>query len=84
MLIKSRNASDVLSSEITPKSVFEKRRSFLKTAAFAGAGIAAGALPTLPAYAARTPLSGVQKSKWSAESLPGKRPDYRLRRRHQL
>ena len=74
MLIKSRNASDVLSSEITPKSIFEKRRSFLKTAAFAGAGIAAGALPTLPAYAARTPLSGVQKSKWSADSLPENDP----------
>jgi len=74
MLIKSRNASDVLGSEITPKSVFEKRRSFLKTAAFAGAGIAAGVLPTLPAYAARTPLSGVQKTKWSAESLPENDP----------
>lgn len=74
MLIKSRNASDVLGSEITPKSIFEKRRSFLKTAAFAGAGIAAGALPTLPAYAARTPLNGIQKSKWSAESLPENDP----------
>lgn len=74
MLIKSHNISDVLSSEITPKSVFEKRRSFLKTAAFAGAGIAASTLPTLPAYAARTPLSGVQKTKWSAESLPENDP----------
>ena len=74
MLIKSRNVSDLLSSEITPKSIFKKRRSFLKTAAFAGAGIAAGALPTLPAYAARTPLSGVQKSKWSSDSLPENDP----------
>ncbi len=74
MQIKFRNASDVLGSEITPKSVFEKRRSFLKTAAFAGAGIAASTLPTLPAYAARTPLSGVQKTKWSADRLPENDP----------
>ena len=70
MLIKHRKASDVLGSEITPKSVFDDRRRFLKTAALAGAGLAASALPSLPAYAARTKLDGVVKSKWSAESLP--------------
>jgi len=74
MLIKSRKASDVLGSEITPRTVFEGRRSFLKSAAFAGAGLAAGTLPTLPAYAARTPLSGVQKTKWSAENMPENDP----------
>lgn len=79
MLIKSRKASDVLGSEITPRTVFENRRSFLKTAAFAGAGLVAGTLPTLPAYAARTPLSGVQKTKWSAENMPENDPvtDYK-------
>ncbi len=69
MLIKYRNASDVLSSEITPKSVFDQRRSFLKTAALTGFGLAASALP-IPAYAARTPLEGVQKTKWSAANMP--------------
>jgi len=79
MLIKSRKTSDVLGSEITPRTVFENRRSFLKTAAFAGAGLVAGTLPTLPAYAARTPLSGVQKTKWSAENMPENDPvtDYK-------
>ncbi len=69
MLIKFRKASDVLSSEITPKSVFENRRLFLKTAAVAGAGIAAGALP-MPALAKRTPLDGVVQTKWSEAGLP--------------
>ncbi len=70
MLIKHRKASDVLGSEITPKSVFDDRRRFLKTAALAGAGLAASALPSLPAYAARTKLEGVEKTKWSVENLP--------------
>lgn len=74
MLIKIRKASDALGSEITPKSVFEKRRAFLKTAAFAGVGIAASTLPTLPAYANRIKLQGVAKSKWTAESLPANDP----------
>ena len=69
MLIKSPKASDVLSSEITPKSVFENRRAFLRTAAVAGAGLAASSL-ALPALAARTPLSGIQKTKWSEANLP--------------
>ena len=38
MLIKSRKAADVRSSEITPKSVYLDRRRFLKTAAMVGAG----------------------------------------------
>lgn len=70
MLIKHRKASDVSGSEITPRSVFDDRRRFLKTAALASAGLAASALPSLPAYAARTKLDGVVKSKWTAESLP--------------
>ncbi len=69
MLIKFKKASDVLGSEITPKSVFDRRRDFLKTAAVAGAGLALGALPTLPALAAREKLEGVKKTKWTAESL---------------
>jgi len=45
MLIKHRSPSDPLSSEITPKSVYLDRRSFLRTAAVAGAGVALGSLP---------------------------------------
>ena len=41
MLIKIGKASDVKSSEITPLSIYQNRRQFLKTAAFAGAGLAA-------------------------------------------
>lgn len=71
MLIKFKKASDVAPSEITPQSVFEDRRRFLKTAAFAGAGLAAGTLGALPAWAEKTPpLDGIQKTKWTAESLP--------------
>jgi len=70
MLIKIRKTSDVAASEITPKAVFENRRHFLKTAAFAGAGLAAAGLPSFPAFAARTPLEGVVKTKWSAKNMP--------------
>ena len=70
MLIKFRKASDVLPSDITPKSVFDNRRTFLKTAAVAGAGLAAAALPTFPAFARGKPLDGVEATKWSAKNLP--------------
>ncbi len=54
MLFKFRKASDVRSSEITPKSVFENRRHVLKAMGFAGAGAAACLLPSAgaPAQAA--------------------------------
>jgi len=72
MLIKSRKASDVRSSEITPKSVYLDRRRFLKTAAVAGAGVAFGTIAP-PVFAAagnpRQKLSGVQKTKWDLKSL---------------
>lgn len=74
MLIKHRKASDVSGSEITPQAVFEKRRSFLKTAALAGVGLAAGALPSFPALAARTPLEWIKKTRWSADSMPENDP----------
>lgn len=74
MLIKNRIASDVSGSEITPKTVFDNRRAFLKTAALTGIGLAAAGLPSFPAYAARTPLSGVQKTQWTAKSMPENDP----------
>lgn len=53
MLIRFTKASDVKPSEITPKAVFEDRRRFLKTAAVAGAGLAAGQLLPSRAFAGR-------------------------------
>jgi len=73
MLIKFPKASDVKGSEITPRSVFEDRRRFLKTAAFAGVGAAAATLP-LPAWARGKPLDGVVKTKWSAANMPENDP----------
>ena len=70
MLIKARKASDVNSSDITPHSVFLDRRKFLHTAAVAGAGVAFGTIAP-PVFAAQPAqmLSGIQKSKWSLETL---------------
>ncbi|MDX9860024.1 MAG: protein-methionine-sulfoxide reductase catalytic subunit MsrP [Rhodospirillales bacterium] len=67
MLIRFVKASDVKPSEITPKAVFEQRRRFLKTAAFAGAGLAAGHILPTPAEAA---LDGVVKSRFSTDEEP--------------
>lgn len=62
MLIRIAKASDVKPSEITPKAVYDDRRRFLKTAAVAGLGIAAGQLlPTAPAWAVGRKLDGVVK-----------------------
>ncbi len=78
MLIKSANASDVKSSEITPKSLFDARRQFLRTAAIAGVGFAAGSIAP-PAFA-RTgrgkKLAGVQPTKWTQDSLGEDLTDY--------
>jgi sulfoxide reductase catalytic subunit YedY len=67
MLIRVAKASDVKSSEITPKAIYEDRRRFLKTAAIAGAGLAAGHL--LPG-AAEAALAGVTKSTFSTTEEP--------------
>jgi len=68
MLIRFAKASDVKSSEITPRPVFESRRRFLKTAAIAGVGLAAGQL--LPSPAAARALEGVVKSPFSTDEEP--------------
>ena len=52
MLIRHTKASDPKSSEITPKSVYLNRRSFLATGA---AGAIAGAVPGMAAAAVPTP-----------------------------
>lgn len=78
MLIKMTKASDVKSSEITPKSVFENRRSFLKTAAIAGLGFAAGSIapPSFANTGTGKKLTGIQPSKWTQESIGEELTDY--------
>jgi sulfoxide reductase catalytic subunit YedY len=68
MLIKK--STDIPSSEITPKSLYLNRRTFLAGAALAGAALAAGvglhemATPSLVAQA-NTKIDGLQKSPFS-------------------
>ena len=79
MLIKSKKASDVRSSEITSPSVYLDRRRFVQSAAMVGAGAAFGTIAG-PALAAtektRVKLAGVNKTKWTQESLGEKLTDY--------
>jgi len=68
MLIRFTKPSDVKPSEITPEAVYEDRRRFLKTAAVAGAGFAAGQLLPGAASAAPEPLkklTGIADSPYS-------------------
>lgn len=71
MLFKFTKASDVKSSEITPKSLFDERRTFLKTAAIAGLGFAAGSIAP-PAFArtGRGPkIDGIVPTRWTQASV---------------
>ena len=76
MLIRIANASDVKSSEITPKSLFERRREFLKSAAVAGAGMAFGSIGGT-AEAAGAKLPNLQKTKWNADTVGKELTPYR-------
>ncbi len=70
MLIKAKKASDAKSSDITPHSLYLDRRKFLATAAIAGAGVAFGSIaPPASAAMPAQMLSGVQKSKWTLDSI---------------
>ncbi len=78
MLIKFKKASDVKSSEITPKAVYLDRRRFLKTTVVAGAGAAFGSIAP-PVFAAANPrvkLSGVKQSRWNRKSLGEELTEY--------
>jgi methionine sulfoxide reductase catalytic subunit len=79
MLIKIANASDVKSSEITPKSLFDSRRTFLKTAAIAGVGFAAGSIapPSFANTGHGKQINGIKPSKWTEESLGESLTDYK-------
>ena len=70
MLIKAKKASDVRSSEITSKSVYQSRRRFLATAAIAGAGAAFGTIgPAMAAPVRGAKLANAHKSKWTQQAL---------------
>ena len=69
MLIRHRKKSDVLSSEITPHSLFMKRREFLKSAAAAGAIAGIGSLILSDSAQAAATLGKFEKSKWSTANL---------------
>ena len=78
MLIKMSKASDVKSSEITSKSLFENRRWFLKTAAISGLGFAAGSImpPALAEEARGKKMVGIEPSKWTEKSVGEALSDY--------
>ncbi len=53
--MKSKDTSRIRSSEITPKTIWEQRRDFLRVAALAGLGVAAGCTPGESAGNGREP-----------------------------
>lgn len=76
MLIKFKKASDIASSNITPKSIYQSRRRFLANAA-AVAGIAFEAItPAIAASRSGKKLKGVQKSRWTQTLLGEKLTEY--------
>ncbi len=70
-----RRAPDVRSSEITPESVYATRRRFMREAALAGLGVAAGiglgdlGGPSLTLWA-QSPLTDIKKSPLSTDEAP--------------
>ncbi|RCX33200.1 protein-methionine-sulfoxide reductase catalytic subunit MsrP [Thioalbus denitrificans] len=66
MLIK--RPPDVLPSEITPESVYRRRRDFLRTAAVAGAGLLLPGLLSAPARAAK--IEGVAPGPFGTDEEP--------------
>ena len=65
MLIRTAKASDILSSEITPHSVFLRRRQCLRAAAFTFAAIGIGPYSLACRAEAEQKLSGIVKTKWN-------------------
>ncbi len=83
MIIKQRKASDIPSSEITPRSVFDDRRAVLKALGFGGL------VATMPHWMAGSAaagfrpdqgkaLSGTPHPKYNAKTLGANPTDYEL------
>ena len=60
-----RRPADILPSEITPRSVYENRRDFVKAAGLLALGAAVGAMPHRASAQAGQKLSGISKGKFS-------------------
>ena len=77
MLIKSKNKSSIVSSNITPKSLYQSRRHFLSSAVSTFAGIAFEALtPAIAVYKNNKILKDIKKTKWTQSALGEKLTDY--------
>jgi sulfoxide reductase catalytic subunit YedY len=77
MLIKSKKASYIAPSNITPKAIYQSRRHFITSAASACAGLAFGALtPTIAASKSDKKIDLIQKSRWTQRALGEKLTDY--------
>jgi len=77
MLIKSKNSSDIASSDITPKSFYQSRRRFLTNATIAAAGIAFKTItPAIADPGRGKKLKNIQKSKWTQSLLKEKLTNY--------
>ncbi|MBM3819565.1 MAG: protein-methionine-sulfoxide reductase catalytic subunit MsrP [Acidimicrobiia bacterium] len=70
-----RNAPDIRSSEITPKSLYLRRREFIGAASGAAVAAAAALAPGHADAQARTKLPNVAKSKYSTSEEPNSYED---------
>jgi sulfoxide reductase catalytic subunit YedY len=79
MLIKMTKALDIKSSEITPKTLFDNRRRFLKMAAITSVGFAAGTIapPSFANEGHGKKLMSIRPSKWTKELVGEKLTDYK-------
>jgi sulfoxide reductase catalytic subunit YedY len=73
VIIKTRKASDVSYSEVTPESIYTSRRTFMRSMAGTAAGVAAGLVvadqlspAALEAQAGLAPLTATKNAKYTA------------------
>ena len=69
MLVRTPQTSEVKPSEITPHSMFLRRREFLQSAAMTGAALAIGPYALARSAEANITLTNVTKTKWTIQSL---------------
>ena len=69
MLVRTPQNSEVKPSEITPHSIFLRRRKFLQSAVMTGAALAIGPYVLARSAEAKIKLTNVAKTKWTIQSL---------------
>ena len=69
MLVRTPKTSEIKPSEITPHSMFLRRREFLQSAAMTGASLAIGPYALACSAEANITLTNVAKTKWTIQSL---------------